>query len=121
VAVGRTRPLEVPPRMPLIVKHHDADQERESFRVSAGDGGVAPFKLELPPYTRTGRHRLDVIAGKEVIGTYSLQVEEFVPDRIKVEIKAKLATALSVTYDVNSAYLFGPPAANLAVDSRVRL
>ena len=121
VAVVRTRALEAPPRMPLIVKHHDADDERESFHVNVGEGGVAPFKLELPPYARTGRHRLDVIAGKEVIGTYGFQVEEFVPDRIKVEIKAHPAGALSVTYDVNGAYLFGPPAANLAVDSRVRL
>ncbi len=139
VAVVRTRALEPPPQMPLIVKHFDADQERESLRVNVGDGGVASFKLDLPPYARTGRHRLDVIAGKDVIGSYTFQVEEFVPDRIKVEIKPKpspgpLASlgghslpqagegeAKAIDFDVVSAYLFGPPAAKLAVDTRVRL
>jgi uncharacterized protein YfaS (alpha-2-macroglobulin family) len=129
VAVVRTSALEAPPHMPLILKHFDAGQERESQRVTVGDGGVASFKLDLPAYARTGHHRFDVIAGKDVIGTYNFQVEEFVPDRIKVEIKTKPpaaqsvapAGAQSVVFNVVSAYLFGPPAANLAVDARVRL
>jgi uncharacterized protein YfaS (alpha-2-macroglobulin family) len=124
VAVVRTRALEAPPQMPLVVKHHDADSERESFRINSGESGIAPFKLSLPPYARTGRHRLDVIAGKDVVGTYNFQVEEFVPDRIKVEVKSKKPHAGpgdDLVYDVRGAYLFGPPAANLAVDTRVRL
>src|ERR1041385_2773425 len=100
VAVVRTRALEPPPHMPLVLKHFDADQERESQRITGGDGGVASFKLDLPAYARTGRHRVDVIAGKDVIGTYNFQVEEFVPDRIKVEIKSKPAATQSVDLDV---------------------
>jgi len=124
VAVVRTRALEAPPEMPLVVKHWDSDTERESIRVNSGDGGIASFKINLPPYARTGRHRLDVIAGKDVIGTYNFQVEEFVPDRIKVEVKAKTPFASpgnDLVYDVRSAYLFGPPAANLGVETRARL
>ena len=124
VAVVRTKSLENPPQLPLVVKHRDADSERESIRVTSGDGGIASFKIDLPQYARTGRHRLDVIAGKDVIGTYNFQVEEFVPDRIKVEVKPKkpyAAPGEDLTYDVRSAYLFGPPAANLAVDTRARL
>lgn len=123
IAVVRTRALEIAPQMPLIVKHHDAGQERESFRINAGDGGIAPFKVELPMYARTGRHRLDVIAGKEVIGTYNFQVEEFVPDRIKVEIGGSEvgARGSELKFTVTSAYLFGPPAARLPVETRVRL
>jgi uncharacterized protein YfaS (alpha-2-macroglobulin family) len=124
LAVVRTAALEVPPAMPLIVKHHDADSERESIKVDAGDGGIASIAIKLPPYARTGRHRLDLIAGTDVIGTYNFQVEEFVPDRIKVEIKAKKPFASpgdDLAYDVISAYLFGPPAAELPVETRVRL
>ena len=124
VAVLRTRALEAPPEMPLVVKHWDADTERESIRVTSGDGGIASFKINLPPYARTGRHRLDVIAGKDVVGTYNFQVEEFVPDRIKVEVKPAKPFASpgnDLVYDVRSAYLFGPPAANLNVDTRARL
>ncbi|HEV2722206.1 MAG TPA: alpha-2-macroglobulin family protein, partial [Thermoanaerobaculia bacterium] len=86
--------------------------------------GIYPFTLKLPAYARTGRHRIDVIAGKDVIGTYFFNVEEFVPDRIKVEIKPKTKSAApgdDLVVDVSSVYLFGPPAASLAVDTRVRL
>src|SRR5438270_9596500 len=124
VAVIRTRALDGPPQMPLVVKHWDADSERESIRVNSGDGGIASFKINLPPYARTGRHRVDVIAGKDVVGSYNFQVEEFVPDRIKVEVKPKkpfAAPGNDLAYDVRGAYLFGPPASNLAVDTRVRL
>lgn len=124
LAVIRNAALEAPPAMPLVVKHHDGNTERESLKINATDGGIAPFTLKLPAYARTGHHRLDVIAGSEVIGTYNFQVEEFVPDRIKVEIKATKPFALAgedLSYDVSSAYLFGPPAAELPVETRVRL
>ncbi|MCU1230614.1 MAG: hypothetical protein JWO97_3498 [Acidobacteria bacterium] len=124
VAVVRDRMLQPPPQMPLVAKHFDGSDERESTRLTIGDGGVAPFTIKLPPYARTGHHRLDVIAGTEVIGTYRFQVEEFVPDRIKVEIRPKTKAASpgdDLIYDVGSNYLFGPPAANLTVETRVRL
>jgi uncharacterized protein YfaS (alpha-2-macroglobulin family) len=124
VALLRTAALEVPPSMPLIVKHHDSEGERETFRINAGEGGIAPFTLKLPAYARTGRHRLDVIAGSDVVGSYNFQVEEFVPDRIKVAItpaKPFASAGDGLQYAVGSAYLFGPPAANLPVETRVRL
>jgi uncharacterized protein YfaS (alpha-2-macroglobulin family) len=124
LAVVRDRALAAPPELPLVAKHFDGNDERESFRVTMGEGGIAPFTLKLPPYARTGHHRIDVIAGKDVIGSYFFQVEEFVPDRIKVEIKPKTKDAApgeDLVVDVASAYLFGPPAANLASDTRVRL
>jgi uncharacterized protein YfaS (alpha-2-macroglobulin family) len=124
MAVVRTRDLQAPPRMPLVAKHRDSESERESFRVDVGDSGVAPFRLDLPPYARTGRHSIDLLAGKDVIGTYNFQVEEFVPDRIKVELRPKKPRAApgdDLVYAVAGTYLFGPPAANLAVETRVRL
>lgn len=124
LAVVRNASLDVPPQMPLVVKHHDSDSERGSFRISVDENGVAPLQLDLPVYARTGRHRLDLIAGKVVIGTYNFQVEEFVPDRIRVDIKAKKPHAApgdDLVHDVTSNYLFGPPAAGLTVETRVRL
>lgn len=123
LTVVRDRALAAPPELPLVAKHFDGNDERESFRLALKDG-IAPFTLKLPPYARTGHHRVDVIAGKDVIGSYFFQVEEFVPDRIKVEIKPKKKDAApgdDLVVDVSSVYLFGPPAASLAVDTRVRL
>jgi len=51
-------------------------------------------------------------------------VEEFVPDRIKVAIVAETpftAGAGPLTGEVASSYLFGPPAAGLTVETRIRL
>jgi uncharacterized protein YfaS (alpha-2-macroglobulin family) len=124
LAIVRDRALNAPPQMPLVAKHYDGNDERESTRLTMADGGVAPFTVKLPPYARTGHHRLDLIAGKQVIGTYRFQVEEFVPDRIKVEIrpaKKDAAPGDDLAYAVAGTYLFGPPAANLAVETRVRL
>src|SRR6185295_9918913 len=50
--------------------------------------------------------------------------EDFVPDRIKVEISGAAKAPKpgeNLTYKVQSNYLFGPPASGLAVESKVRL
>jgi uncharacterized protein YfaS (alpha-2-macroglobulin family) len=67
---------------------------------------------------------LELVVAEEVIGQYRFQVEEFVPDRIRVEIRAQkgaFGAGEEASYDVTSAYLFGPPAAGLPVETRVRL
>src|ERR1043165_2206244 len=50
VAVVRDRVLAAPPELPLVAKHFDGNDERESFRLTMGEGGIAPFTLKLPPY-----------------------------------------------------------------------
>jgi len=125
VALVRDRSLQPPPAMPLLLRHKDPEGNlRGTIKVNMNERGLAPFSLEVPAYARTGHHTLELLAGDDVIGQYRFQVEEFVPDRIKVEIttkKAAINLAEDVTYEVTSAYLFGPPAAGLAVESRVRL
>ncbi|HYI12511.1 MAG TPA: alpha-2-macroglobulin [Thermoanaerobaculia bacterium] len=126
LAVVRDRRLGAPPAMPLVLRHKDpAGEERGSHRITPNAKGVAKIAVDLPAYTRTGHHLLEVWAGDEAIGSYRFQVEEFVPDRIKVEIKARppaaAGRATEIAYSVESAYLFGPPAAGLHVESRVRL
>src|SRR6202035_2995482 len=82
------------------------------------------FHLDLPGYALTGANSLELSIGEEVVGQYRFQVEEFVPDRIKVEIAKPAAPVLPgqpLAFQVGSAYLFGPPAAGLPVEARVRL
>jgi len=52
--------------------------------------------------------------GEEIIGNYTFQVEEFMPDRIKTTVTTDKNTYSSgdeVTITVNGAYLFGAPCA----------
>ncbi len=125
VAVIRDRKLSLPPKMPVNLRHRDPEgRERAMLRRESDADGLVPFELEMPAYARTGHHTLELVVAEEVIGQYRFQVEEFVPDRIKVEIKPEkpaFKAGEEVVYDVSSAYLFGAPSAGLPVETRVRL
>ena len=123
VASVRTTALRFPPKMPLVLKHTDpAGEPRGSIRLNADATGMASYDIALPPYTRTGRHTLALHAGDAEIGSTEFHVEEFVPDRLKVEIEpAAPSSEPIVKFDVTSSYLFGAPAASLAVETKVRL
>lgn len=125
LAVARDAELRPAPAMPVLLRWRDPQgRERGTQRLTLDRRGLAPFRLELPAYALTGGHSLELVAGEEVIGQYRFQVEEFVPDRIRVEITpptAPVGPGQELAYTVSSLYLFGPPAAGLPVESRVRL
>jgi uncharacterized protein YfaS (alpha-2-macroglobulin family) len=129
VAVVRDASLAVPPEMPLLLRHRDPQgRDRGTQRLVLGAEGIAPFELLLPDTAYTGRHTLELVIGEEGVGRHGFQVEEFVPDRIAVAIEGAADTAVApagpgrpLRYRVSSHYLFGPPAAGLDVESRVRL
>lgn len=125
VAVVRDKSLEAPPPMPVLLVHRDPQgQETESQRLTTDSQGLVPFRLETEAVSETGDHELELKVGERVLGSYRFQVEEFIPDRIKVGIEPgapRLVGAGPLPFTVTSSYLFGPPAAGLAVESRVRL
>jgi uncharacterized protein YfaS (alpha-2-macroglobulin family) len=128
LAIVRDGSLQIPPAMPTLLRHRDPQgREMGTQRVRSDARGLAPFALQLPAYALTGPHTLEMVVAEKVIGQYRFQVEEFVPDRIGVEIAVpagqlgKLGPGEELAYEVRSNYLFGPPAANLPVETRVRL
>lgn len=125
LAVVRDRQLAVPPAMPLLIRHLDPTGRQGSLEtVQLNRDGVAALSLPLPAFARTGDHKLELVIADETVGTYGFQVEEFVPDRIKVAIAtAKEDYRLDEELDgeISGTYLFGPPAAELAVETRVQL
>jgi uncharacterized protein YfaS (alpha-2-macroglobulin family) len=125
LAVVRDGSLQIPPAMPALLRHRDPQgRELETQRVRIDDSGLASFGLDLPGYALTGHHTLELVVAEKTIGQYRFQVEEFVPDRIGVEIvppAKRLGPGEELAYEVRGNYLFGPPAANLPVETRVRL
>ncbi len=120
----RDRRLAPAPSMPVLLKHIDPEgRQLETRRLTLDKNGAAEITLDLPLHARTGHHTLELKAGEKTIGSYPFQVEEFVPDRIKVAITAASAAAGGepLRGAVASSYLFGPPAADLGVETRVRL
>ena len=125
LAIVRDGDLRAPEPMPALLRHRDPQgRERGTQRLETTPRGLAPFTLDLPPYALTGHHTLELEVAEKVIGQYRFQVEEFVPDRIEVEIASpseRVGPGQELAYRVAGTYLFGPPAAGLPVETRVRL
>lgn len=125
LALVRDGGLRIPPDMPALLRHRDPQgRELETKRLSTGDRGFAEWSLDLPAYSLTGAHTLELEVAEKVIGQYRFQVEEFVPDRIAVAIevpKEPVGPGQELKYQVQGSYLFGAPAAGLPAETRVRL
>ncbi len=124
-AIIRDSGLNPPPSMPLFLRRIDPrDKVMETVALTSDAAGLVEFGMDIPDYALTGRYTLELLAAENVIGTYSYQVEEFVPDRISVKIDPAAGPALpgaEMRFDVAGRYLFGPPAGTLPVEARVRL
>lgn len=125
MVVVRKNNLAAPSAMPLtLIQRDPKGREIRKMRIKADARGQAGFDIPIPDYALTGGHSLTLSAGKTVIGSYEFKVEEFIPDRIKVEIETPEDTftpGQSMAVEVKSSYLFGPPAANLPVTARALL
>ncbi|MCE2514686.1 MAG: alpha-2-macroglobulin family protein [Acidobacteria bacterium] len=125
LAIIRDKRLRVPESMPVLIRHRDPQgRERSLSRLKTTSDGLAEFSLEIPAYARTGHHKVELEIAASVVGNYRFQVEEFVPDRIKVDVsteKEEFAADEAVRCKVAGAYLFGAPARDLAVENRVFL
>lgn len=125
VVLLRSADLATPSPMPLTILQKDPNGKELSKRVVHSDErGVASLSYDVPGFALTGDYRLEVLVADTVIATYRYKVEEFMPDRIKVEIapeKTAFAPGEELRYDVASRYFFGPPASDLPVESVVRL
>ena len=116
VAIVREGGIRVPPPFPLRVEVLGPDnQVLHEFRSKTNDEGASEFLIELPPYIRTGRYTAKAYVGKEnEIGRTAFNVEEFMPDRIKVKIETDslhYGIGQDVPVRIEAVNLFGPPAA----------
>lgn len=120
----RNAQLQTPPATPLTLVQRDPEgRELRTLKMTPSQG-MGTLSLDIPEWALTGRYSLEVLSGSENIGSYAYQVEEFIPDRISVEITRTPAQAVpgqNIDFGVASHYLFGPPAANLAASTKVRL
>lgn len=108
----------------LTVSRPDGVVARE-FAVRSDETGAVPLDHTLAPSAITGdwRFSLRVPGGGATVEETTVQVEDFVPPRI--EVSAGAPEALSVHGDapitVAARFLYGAPAADLAIAGRVRV
>jgi len=72
--------------------------------------GVIAFDHALAQFADTGHWRVTLTVADKPVGTDDFQVEEFVPERMKVAVAPKQDEALMgsiIAFDINARYLFG--------------
>lgn len=100
----------------------------ESFRVrfAVGEAGSLQRDIELPDAAARGLWRTALeIDGIGQVGAVSYSVEDFVPQRIAVELEAEDAPFLpgddARDVDISARFLYGAPGAALTVTSQARV
>ncbi len=122
VAVVRNKNVAIPPEFPIKLEIYSPDDRLfHEFRSKVGPGGAAEFEVHVPVYALTGKYLAKLMLTEEQeLGRQSFNIEEFIPDRIKVTIKAdKSAYQLGeeAAATVKAVNLFGPPAAGRKVEA----
>ena len=91
-----------------------------------GEGGYYEWQQALPPEAPTGRWRVEfrtAPGAKEVVQGLSLRIEEFLPERMRLDLDAPetLAPGEALALAVDAAYLYGAPAAGNRFTARLSL
>ncbi len=87
--------------------------------------GSTDLEVQLPEYAATGDYSLEAYTGDDqLLSSYKFSVEEFVPDKIRVEAEAnkkQLQPGEELKLDIFSEYLFGAPCSEHSYEVDVRL
>jgi uncharacterized protein YfaS (alpha-2-macroglobulin family) len=109
--------------MTLIVTRPDGVEHRRIALTDQGLGGRT-FTLALTDSAMTGtwRVRLHADPKADPLASVAFLVEDFVPERLALTLEPAvkaLAPEEAGTINVTGRYLYGPPAANLAVEGEI--
>lgn len=125
-AIVRNKELAVVREIPVVFKVTDS-RGKQVFeaRKNLGSEGSAEVAVPLPDYSNTGDYILELSTGdKQLLSTYSFSVEEFVPDKIRVEAespKTDIGLSEEISFNIFSEYLFGTPCAGHAYEVDISL
>ncbi|MBT2558695.1 alpha-2-macroglobulin family protein [Hymenobacter sp. ISL-91] len=116
--VVRTETWQAPPKgLPLKVRLLlPTGKEYASLQKTLSAEGSSEARFILPPSVMTGLYTLEILTANDVLLTSrQLSVEEFIPDRMKVTVKASPAVvkpSQTVQARITAQNLFGPPASD---------
>lgn len=125
-AIVRNDKIQVVKDIPLITKIiTPSGKVFEEFKNDLNAQGSFELSFTLPEYAQTGSYSADVYTGsKQIVGSYKFSVEEFVPDKIRVNVKSdkeKTKPGDKVIIDVAAEFLFGAPAADMKYEADIQL
>ena len=94
-------------------------------QLAPGEGGYYGWSQALPTDVPTGRWQVEfrtAPGAKEVVQGMTLRIEEFLPERMKLDLSSTAATIApgeTLPLQVDAAYLYGAPAAGNRFTARV--
>ncbi len=114
-------PSEFPVRMEI--NGPDGMVFRE-FNDNTKNDGISEFNLSIPDYAKTGKYTAFLKIANQPVGSVAFNVEDFIPDKIKVELatdKNDYNSGETAKVKVKGINLYGPPAAGRRVDLDIRM
>jgi uncharacterized protein YfaS (alpha-2-macroglobulin family) len=115
-------PGELPIKMSFLMPN---GKELTSFRKTLNAQGSAEGNVQLSTGAITGSYVLEIYNGNDVLlATQNFKVEEFMPDRIKVNAKLdkeSIAPGATTTLNIQATNFFGPPAANRKYECEIQV
>ncbi|REA58650.1 alpha-2-macroglobulin family protein [Dyadobacter luteus] len=113
---------DIPLKLRLLTPN---GREFQTFRKSTNSHGAVPIEVSLDNSVMTGTYTLEVYNANDVLlASHPVSVEEFIPDRIKVDLSGAAKTYLSgntVALTTTAVNLFGPPAAGRTYEMESQL
>ncbi|HMG67621.1 MAG TPA: MG2 domain-containing protein, partial [Chitinophagaceae bacterium] len=119
---GWKSPGDIPVKLKFLLPN---GKELKSFRKNLNDEGSVEGNIPIDISAITGSYSLEVYTSNDVLlGSKNFMVEEFVPDRIKVNTKLDktfLKPGESAKLDISAVNFFGPPAANRNYECEIQV
>jgi uncharacterized protein YfaS (alpha-2-macroglobulin family) len=115
-------PGEMPIKLRLMMPN---GKEFATMRKILNEAGSTETAFPIPATAFTGTYTLEVYSGNDVLlNTYNISVEEFMPDRLKADLKIdkqeyKLGDSVRMTIQADN--LFGTPAMGRNYEVEMRL
>src|SRR5205814_3826835 len=124
--VLRDRQWKSPGDIPLKLKFLLPNgKELKSFRKNLNEEGSLEGNIPIDVSAITGSYSLEVYTSNDVLlGSKNFMIEEFVPDRIKVNTKLDrsfLRPGESTLLDISAINFFGPTAANRNYECEIQV
>ncbi len=124
--IVRTEDLRTISDVPVLMKIiSPRGRTFREFKLVLNSEGSFEQSVPIPAYALTGPYKIELYTGGDkLIGTSAINIEEFVPDKIRVQLDAEKTLLLPgdrLDVEVDAEYLFGARASNLRYEADVQL
>ena len=112
----------IPLMIKVLLPNGNAYQQ---LRKTTNEQGAVAADIAVDPAAVTGSYTVEVYDGNNsLLASKVLSIEEFIPDRIKVDVKTdreNYQSGQTITLSATAQNLFGPPAADRAYEAELQL